>query len=264
MFQVAIGATMFASLMLVGYYFTFWSGITVTQVLIFYAVTIISSVLGVWLFWQKEGYIFITMAIWFFLSAVVMIFMNANNPSYSWMIICNLFLIVLVVVLSLNRYFTINLEKKGIHEPSWMYNLFPLFAFISILIKKKVRISRGVDKELDEILEEEMKERVKEKEPLVIDMGKIKKKGKESIKIIQTYQKILSRIVKGEVNIVSLVGINNLVLDIIKDDKKLHKEAIQVLKVVDSLLWDDNYVLKQGETILTSATNIYEELVKRR
>ncbi|MCG3259094.1 MAG: hypothetical protein H7644_05075, partial [Candidatus Heimdallarchaeota archaeon] len=264
MFQIAIGATMFATLMLVGYYFTFWSGITVTQVLIFYAVTIISSVLGVWLFWQKEGYVFITMAIWFFLSAVVMIFMNANNPSYSWMIICNLFLIILVVVLSLNRYFSKNLEKKGIHEPSWMYNLFPLFAFISVLIKKKVRISRGVDKELDEILEEEMKDRVKEKEPLVIDMGKVKKKGKESIKIIQTYQKILSRIVKGEVNIVSLVGLNNLVLDIIKEDKKLHKEAIQVFKVVDSLLWDDNYVLKQGETILTSAANIYEELVKQR
>ncbi|MHA1217769.1 MAG: hypothetical protein ACTSO5_03690, partial [Candidatus Heimdallarchaeaceae archaeon] len=126
------------------------------------------------------------------------------------------------------------------------------------------RISRGVDKELDEILEEEMKDRVKEKEPLVIDMGKVKKKGKESIKIIQTYQKILSRIVKGEVNIVSLVGLNNLVLDIIKEDKKLHKEAIQVFKVVDSLLWDDNYVLKQGETILTSAANIYEELVKQR
>ena len=264
MFQIAIGATMFATLMLVGYYFTFWSGITVTQVLIFYAVTIISSVLGVWLFWQKEGYVFITMAIWFFLSAVVMIFMNANNPSYSWMIICNLFLIILVVVLSLNRYFSKNLEKKGIHEPSWMYNLFPLFAFISVLIKKKVRISRGVDKELDEILEEEMKDRVKEKEPLVIDMSKVKKKGKESIKIIQTYQKILSRIVKGEVNIVSLVGLNNLVLDIIKEDKKLHKEAIQVFKVVDSLLWDDNYVLKQGETILTSAANIYEELVKQR
>ncbi len=264
MFQVAIGATMFASIMLVGYYFTFWSGITVTQVLIFYAVTIASSVLGVWVYWQKEGYVFIAMAIWFFLSSVVMIFMNANNPSYSWMIICNLFLIVLVVVLSLNRYFMKYLEQKGIHEPSWMYNLFPLFAFISVLMKKKMRISRGVDKELDEILEDEMKERVKEKEPLVIDMSKIKKKGKESVKIIQTYQKMLSRIVKGEVNIVSLVGLNNLVLDIIKDDKKLHKEATQVFKVVDSLLWDDNFILKQGDITLNSAIKIYEELVKRR
>lgn len=264
MFQVAIGATMFASIMLVGYYFTFWSGITVTQVLIFYAVTIASSVLGVWVYWQKEGYVFIAMAIWFFLSSVVMIFMNANNPSYSWMIICNLFLIVLVVVLSLNRYFMKYLEQKGIHEPSWMYNLFPLFAFISVLMKKKMRISRGVDKELDEILEDEMKERVKEKEPLVIDMSKIKKKGKESVKIIQTYQKMLSRIVKGEVNIVSLVGLNNLVLDIIKDDKKLHKKATQVFKVVDSLLWDDNFILKQGDITLNSAIKIYEELVKRR
>ena len=127
-----------------------------------------------------------------------------------------------------------------------------------------MRISRGVDKELDEILEDEMKERVKEKEPLVIDMSKIKKKGKESVKIIQTYQKMLSRIVKGEVNIVSLVGLNNLVLDIIKDDKKLHKKATQVFKVVDSLLWDDNFILKQGDITLNSAIKIYEELVKRR
>jgi hypothetical protein len=264
LFQVAIGATMFASIMLVGFNFTFWSDISINQILILYAVTIVSSVLGVWLFWQKEGYIFIAMAIWFFLSDVVMIFMNANNPSFSWMIICNLFLIVLVVVLSLNRYFVKYLEQKGILEPSWMYSLLPLFAFISVLLKKKVRISRGVDKELDEILEEEMKDRVKEKDPLVIDMSKIKKKGKEAVKIIQTYQKMLSRIVKGEVNIVSLVGLNDLILDIIKEDKKLHKEAIKVFKVVDSLLWDDKYVLKQGDKTLASATNVYEELVKLR
>jgi len=104
----------------------------------------------------------------------------------------------------------------------------------------------------------------KEKDPLVIDMGKIKKKGKEATKIIQTYQKMLSRIVKGEVNIVSLIGLNDLIKDIVKEDKKIHKEAIQVFKVVDSLLWDDNYVLKQGDKILASAINVYEELVKQR
>ena len=264
LFQIAIGAAMFASIMLIGFYFTFWSSITVNQVLIFYAVTIVSSVLGVWIYWQKESYIFITMAIWFFLSDVVMIFINANNPSYSWMIICNLFLIVFVVVLMLNRYFSKYLEQKGILEPSWMYNLFPLFAFISVFLKKKVRIARGADKELEELLDEEMKEKAKEKEPLIIDMDKVKKKGKEAVKIIQTYQKMLSRIVKGEVNIVSLVGLNDLVLDIVKDDKQVYKEAIQVFKVVDSLLWDDKYSLKQGDKILASATNVYEELVKRR
>jgi len=262
--QVAIGAALLATFMLSIYYFTFWSSISIIQVIIFYAITILSSLIGVWLFWQKEGYIFIAMTIWIFLSDVVMIFINANDSSYSWMIICHLFLILFVVILSINRYFEKYLAQKGVYEPSWIFSLVPLFSYIAVLWKKRVRVTRGVEQELEEILDEEMKDKVKEKEPLIIDIEKIKGKGKEAIKIIQNYQKIISRIVKGEMNILSLANINSQVLDIIKENSKLHKEAILFFEEVDSILWDDYYNLKDGSKILQIAEKVYDELIKKR
>jgi hypothetical protein len=262
--QAALGATMFSTMMLAMFYFTFWSRITIVQIIIFYFVTIISSLIGVWLYWQKESYIFIAMAIWFLLSVAVMVFLNADNTSYSWMIICHLFLIILSIGMSLNRYFAKLMVEKGILEPSWYFNLFPLFAYIAVLRKRKIRLAKGVEQELDEILEEDLKDRVKIKEPLIIDIKKIKKKGKEALKILESYQKILSLIVTGEINIAVLADINDVILDMIEDDKQLIKETKKVFSVVDSLLWDDLYSLKEGEKILKSIESVYEELMKRR
>jgi len=262
--QVTMGAAMFATLMISMFYFTFWSRITIVQIIIFYLITIIASLIGVWLYWQKESYIFIAIPIWFLLSVAVMVFLNADDPSYSWMIICHLFLILLSIGLSLNRYFEKLMIEKGIFEPSWYFNLFPIFAYIAVLKKRKVRLARGAERELDEILEEELRDRVKIKEPLVIDIKKIKKKGKEALKILETYQKILSLIVTGEINISVLADINDIILDMVKDDKKLVKEVEKVFIVIDSLLWDDKYVLKEGQKILKSIEDIYNELMKRR
>ena len=262
--QAALGAALFSTLMLTMFYFTFWSRITIVQIIIFYLVTIIASLIGVWLYWQKESYIFIAMAIWFLLSVAVMIFLNADDTSYSWMIICHLFLILVSIGLSLNRYFEKLMVEKGILEPSWYFNLFPVFAYIAVLRKKKIRLAKGVEKELDEILEEDLKDKVKVKEPLVINIKKIKKKGKEALKILESYQKILSLIVTGEINIAVLADINDVILDMIKDDNQLIKETKKVFSVVDSLLWDDGYTLKEGEKILKTIESVYEELLKRR
>ncbi len=262
--QAAIGATMFSTLMLAMFYFTFWSRITIVQIIIFYGVTIIASLIGVWLYWQKESYIFVAMAIWFLLSVAVMVFLNADNTSYSWMIICHLFLILISIGLSLNRYFEKLMTEKGIFEPSWQFNLFPIFAYIAAIKKRKLRLAKGVERELDEILEEDLKDKVKVKEPLIIDIKKIKMKGKEALKILETYQKILSLIVTGEINISVLVDINEIVLDMVKDEKQVHKEAKQAFSIVDSLLWDDNYTLKDGQNTLKSIENVYEVLMKRR
>ena len=264
MVQAAIGATLLATMMISIYYFTFWSSISIVYIIMFYGIIIASSVLGVWIFWQKENYIFIALAIWLFLSDVVMIFLNSNDPSYSWMIICHLFLILVVVVLSLNKYFERYLAEKGVFEPSWMFNLLPLFSYIAVFWKKKVRVTKGVERELDEILDEEMKDKVKEKLPLIIDINKIKKKGKEAEKIIQNYQKVVSRIVKGELNILSLVSINLQILDTIKENKQLHEEASKFIETVDSLLWDDEYKLKEGKEILSASSKVYDEIVKTR
>ena len=262
--QAALGATMFSTITLAVFYFTFWSRITIVQVIIFYGVTIIASLIGVWLYWQKESYIFIAMAIWFLLSVAVMVFLNADDTSYSWMIICHLFLIVLSIGLSLNRYFEKLMEQKGILEPSWYFNLFPIFAYISALKKRRIRLAKGVEKELEEILEEDLKDKVKVKEPLVIDVKKIEKKGKEALKILETYQKILSLIVTGEVNISILADINDTILDMIKEDKQILEKAKQVFRVSDSLLWDDSYTLENGKEILKTIDSIYDELMKRR
>ena len=262
--QAAFGATMFSTIMLATFYFTFWSRITIIQVIIFYTVTIISSLIGVWLYWQKESYIFIAMAIWFLLSVAVMVFLNANDPSFSWMIICHLFLILMSIGLSLNRYFEKLMVEKGILEPSWYFNLFPLFAYIAAIKRRRIRPAKGVEKELEEILEEDLKDKVKIKEPLVIDIKKIKNKGTEALKILEVYQKILSLVVKGEINIGILVDINEVVLDMIKENKQIQKETEQVFSVIDSLLWDDDYKLKDGKKILKSIENIYDELMKRR
>jgi hypothetical protein len=262
MVQAAIGAALLATIMISIYYFTFWSSISIVYIIMFYGVIIASTVLGVWIFWQKENYIFIALAIWFFLFDVVMIFLNSNNPSYSWMIICHLFLILIVIVLSLNKYFERYLAEKGVYEPSWMFNLFPLFAYIAVFWKKKVRVSRGVERELEEILDEEMKDKVKEKQPLFIDIKKIKKKGKEAEKIIKNYQKVVARIVKGELNILLLVNINMQILDILKENKELQKEASKFFQTVDSLLWDDEYILKDGKNILEISERLYDEIVK--
>jgi hypothetical protein len=162
----------------------------------------------------------------------------------------------------LNKYFERYLAEKGVYEPSWMFNLFPLFAYIAVFWKKKVRVSRGVERELEEILDEEMKDKVKEKQPLFIDIKKIKKKGKEAEKIIKNYQKVVARIVKGELNILLLVNINMQILDILKENKELQKEASKFFQTVDSLLWDDEYILKDGKNILEISERLYDEIVK--
>ncbi|MBY9001594.1 MAG: hypothetical protein KGD64_11795 [Candidatus Heimdallarchaeota archaeon] len=264
MFQVVLGVIFLATLELSLFYFTFWSSITVVQVLMFYGITIISSVIGCWLFWQKENYNFIAMAIWFFLIDVVMIFMNANDASYSWMIICHLFLILLIAVLSINRYFEQYLEKKGMFEPSWIFNPLPIFSFITVFLKKKARGTKGVDKELDEILDEEMKDKVKEKEPLFIDIDKVRIKGKEAVKIIEYYEKLSSRVVKGELNILSLTALDNQIKEIVQSDKTLRKEAGIFFSTVDSLLWHDDYKLEDGEKVLKIGEKLYHEIIKTR
>ena len=261
--QVALGSTLLSTILLACFYFTFWPSITIIQVIIFYTITMISSVFGVWLFWHKENYIFIAMAIWFFLVDVVMIFLNANDPSYSWMIICHLFLILVVVILSLNRYLESYLAKKGVYEPSWIFNFLPLFSYIAIFWKKKIRVSRGVERELEEILDEDMKEKVREKLPLVIDKEKIIEKGKEALKIVQYYQRIVSRVVSGEINILLITKINAQILEIIQEDKQLIKDAKKLFSTVDSLLWEDKYKLKNGDKILQIAEKVYNEIVKR-
>ncbi|MHA2357400.1 MAG: hypothetical protein ACXABK_01350 [Candidatus Heimdallarchaeaceae archaeon] len=261
--QVASGATMLATIMFSVFYFTFWTNISIINIIIFYVVMIASSVLGVWLFWQKENYIFIALTIWLFLTDVIMIFLNSNNPSYSWMIICHLFLILFVIVFSLNKYFEKYLAEKGIYEPSWFFNLLPLFSYIAVFTRKKARVTRGVEKDLEEILDEEMKDKVKEKLPLVLDMKKIKDKGKEAEKIIKNYQKVISKIVKGEMNILSIIHVNSQILDLIKENKKLHKDAKKFLSTVDSLLWDDGYALKDGDKILQISNEVYDEVLKK-
>ena len=154
------------------------------------------------------------------------------------------------------------MAEKGVYEPGWMFNLFPLFSYIAVFWKKKVRITKGVERDLEEILDEEMKDKVREKQPLFIDIKKIKKKGKEAEKIIQNYQKVVARIVKGELNILLLVNINMQILDILKENKKLHKEASKFFQTVDGLLWDDEYNLEDGKNILIISESIYDEIVK--
>ncbi len=264
MFQVVLGAIFLATLEISLFYFTFWSAITVVQVLMFYGITIASSVLGCWLYWQKESYNFIAMAIWFFLIDVIMIFLNADDSSYSWMIICHLFLILLIAILSMNRHFEQYLEKKGVYEPSWIFNPLPIFSFIAVFLKKKVRGVKGVEKDLDEILDEEMKDRVKEKEPLFIDIGKVRIKGKEAVKIIEYYERLTSRIVKGELNILSLTALDDQIKEIVKSDKNLMKEADLFFSTVDSLLWHDDYKLKDGEKVLKIGEKLYNEIIKTR
>ena len=264
MFQVVLGATLLATLELSLFYFTFWSEITTLQILIFYGIIIASSTIGCWLYWQKESYNFIAMAIWFFLLDVIMIFLNADDNSYSWMIICHLFLILLIAVLAMNRHFEQYLENKGVFEPSWIFNPLPIFSFITVFLKKKARGAKGVEKDLDEILEEEMKDKVKEKEPLFIDIGKVRIKGKEAVKIIEYYERLTSRMVKGELNILSLTALDDQIKEIVKSDKSLRQEADLFLATVDSLLWNDNYKLKDGEKVLKIGEKLYTEIIKTR
>lgn len=264
MIQIATGTTILATFELILFYFMFWNNITVIQVIIFYALTVASSVLGTWLFWQKENYIFIALAIWFFLSDVVMIFLNANDPSYSWMIICHLFLILFIIGISLNRYFEGYLAKKGMYEPSWIFNPFPFFAFVTLFKKKKVRITKGVDKELEEIRDEEMVSRVREREPLTIDADKIKKKGKGADKIIQYYQKVLSRMVTGEFSILSITTLNFQILEFLHERKELVPQIKDLFIVIDKLLWEDNYKLQNGSKYVKIAEQMYEIVIKMR
>ena len=264
MSQVILGTIFLATLELSLFYFTFWSSITVVQVLMFYGITIVSSVIGCLLFWQKESYNFIAMAIWFFLIDVVMIFLNANDVSYSWMIICHLFLILLIAILAINRYFEQYLEKKGMFEPSWIFNPLPIFSYITVFMKKKVRVVKGVDKELEELLEDDMKDKVKEKEPLFIDINKVRVKGKEAVKIIEYFERLTSRMVKGELNILSLTALDDQIREIVKSNKALQKEAEEFFSVVDSLLWNDDYKLEDGKKVLKIGENLYNEIIKSR
>ncbi|MHA1302739.1 MAG: hypothetical protein ACTSPI_03445 [Candidatus Heimdallarchaeaceae archaeon] len=264
MIQVAIGSVVLATFEHSIFYFMFWSNISILLTIIFYAITILSSTLAIWLFWQKESYNFIAIEIWLFLSLVVMVFLNANNPGFSWMIICHLFLIFLTLGLFLNLYLREYLEKKGIFEPSWMFNPLPLITLIEVLKKKKAKVSRGAERELEEIRAEELVEKAKEREPLVISLKKIRNKGKEAEKIIQVYQKIINRIARKEVSLLTFTAINHEILKILEEKPELKTKAEQIFDTIDRLLWDETYKLKDGKETLSIAEEVYNEVLKAR
>ncbi|MCK5410158.1 MAG: hypothetical protein KAJ30_07820, partial [Candidatus Heimdallarchaeota archaeon] len=106
--------------------------------------------------------------------------------------------------------------------------------------------------------------KVKEKEPLFIDIGKVRIKGKEAVKIIEYYEKLTSRIVKGELNILSLTALDDQIKEIVKSDKHLTLEADLFFSTVDSLLWNDDYKLKDGEKVLKIGEKLYNEIIKTR
>ncbi|MCK4844252.1 MAG: hypothetical protein KAS95_01115, partial [Candidatus Heimdallarchaeota archaeon] len=149
-------------------------------------------------------------------------------------------------------------------EPSWIFNPFPFFAFVTLFKKKKVRITKGVDKELEEIRDEEMVTRVREREPLTIDANKIKKKGKGADKIIQYYQKVLSRMVTGEFSILSITTLNFQILEFLQERKELVPQIKELFIVIDKLLWEDNYKLQNGSKYVKIAEQMYETIIKMR
>jgi len=266
LFQIMAGAAFMAIIESLVFSFSFWSNASMVSFAIFFGITLLTATIATWILWQRENYIYITLAIWFFISDVVLIFLNANNSSYSWMIICHLFLIILVPLIYLNTKFGSYLEQKEITEPSWMFNPLPIFAYIAFWKKKKKRRGKKVEKELEEMKEEEMRERIKEREPLVINIEKIKKKGKHAEKVIQTYQKITKHMFKGELNISIFTEINKQILEITKDNNKLSKNARQFIEAINHLLWDETFRFTddEGANILKIGEQIYEEVLKRR
>ncbi|MHA1115441.1 MAG: hypothetical protein ACTSPJ_04645 [Candidatus Heimdallarchaeaceae archaeon] len=262
--EVVFGSITLITFEIVLFSFMFWTDLTLIQIIMTYSVTVAASILSVWLYWQRENYIFIFLEIWLFLSIVVMVFSNANNPKFSWMIICHLFLILTILGLYFNQFFKSYLEEKGIYEPSWMFNSFPIFAIIEVLKKAKVRTTKGVQKELEEIRTEELTEKIKERSPLIIPLEKITKKGKDAKKIINTYQKIIDRITKKDVNIITLSVINEEILALIQDEAELRKKVENLFQIIDHLLWDESYILKDGSKYVEITEQLYSAVLKAR
>lgn len=257
------GSLILATLELAVFYVTFWTNINAGTVLIFYAFTIVSSIVGTFLVWQNERYIFIALAIWLFLSDVVMIFLNANNPAYSWMIICHLFLILLILLLHFNLFMDNFLRRKGIYEPSWIFSPLPIFAYINFWTKPKVKRAIIEEKEWEELQEEAQIQRVKERPPLKINIEKIRQKGKDAEKLVQIYFKIISRIVKGEITLLTLSTVNDYIIKTVKDDKVLQQKAELFIETIDRLLWDDGYSLSDGKDLVETGEEIYKLVLKR-
>ncbi|MHA1827743.1 MAG: hypothetical protein ACTSX6_03740, partial [Candidatus Heimdallarchaeaceae archaeon] len=82
--------------------------------------------------------------------------------------------------------------------------------------------------------------------------------------IIKNYQKIVHRIIKGELNIKTLTSVNDQILQIINENKKLYNNTKLLFQAVDSLLWNDEYKLKEGKKLLKISNEVYSEIVKSR
>ena len=242
---------------------TFWSNIQAGHIVVFYAISVLSSVIGTLLVWQNERYIFIALPIWMFLSDVIMIFLNANNPAYSWMIICHLFLILMLVILALNLSMDKYLQKKGIMDPSWIFSPMPIFAYIGFWAKRKVKVAAVPEKEWEELQEEAYAEKVKERPLLKLNIEKIRNKGPNAEKIVQLYFKIVKRIVKGELNIIAISYANDAILKEIKEKEDLYRSAQTFISTVDHLLWDENYSLSNGDEIVKIGEEVYKVILKR-
>ncbi len=264
LFENVVGSIVVASIEYAVFYFMFWNNITVINSIIFFLVSAISAVVTTWLYWQKENYIFIFIEIWLFISIVVMVFINANNASFSWTIIFHLFLILIILGLSFNLSLRTYLEKKGLLEPSWLFNPIPIITYIELLKKRKVKGIKGAKKELEEIRKEELTTKIKERPPLVISIKKIREKGKEAEKIIQTYEKITRRIANKKMDLLTLTAVNQEILKLLKDNKGLQSQAVKLFSTVDELLWNEKYRLKNGDEILSIAEAIYAEVLKTR
>ncbi len=262
MMQTVLGAAFLAFIQFVFFSFTFWSNITVFQTILFFAITIIASAIGTWLFWQKELYVFVVIQIWLFLSLVVMVFLNAEQPGYSWMIICHLFLILLILGLMLNRSFEKHLEKKGLLEPSWLFDVFPLFAYIGVIRKQKSKVDKDVKKDLQEIADDEGLEVKTKREDIKVNLKKVYAKGNEAKEILKVFRKIVTRVSKAEVNLLTITTMKNEVKDLLKPDKELTKDADIFFSTVDQLLWDDSYQLREGNVIAHLGEKIYSFLSK--
>lgn len=260
--ETGFGAIVVGFIELSVFSFMFWSNISIVQAIIFILITLISSQIGIWLFWQKESYNYIAIELWLFLSVVVMVFLNANNKGYSWMIICHLFLILIVLGVFLNRHFEEYLNERGIFEPSWVFNPLPLIPLVEVLKKSRTRAPKGVRRELEEIQEEDMKDKLKEKESVMLNMQKITRKGKEVEKIIQVYQKIVDRTIKTKINILSIATLKETIIQNIKEEEII-QDAEGFLETVDQLLWNDNFKLKDGKDVLEQGNRVYNYILKR-
>lgn len=184
-----------------------------------------------------------TYAICIFFSSLLLIFQTGQESAFAYIVILQLFFIPIPFVMMISIPFQNYLEKNGMRNLEWLFDIFPFFPFVTLYLKnknKRIIKNQYVDRlkqniEFDSLSDQ----KIQFSKEFLYDVNS------NSHKIIRHYfELIFSYTASFDENhfviFPTVSQMNNWWLK--NQNQKLSSEQFQFLSFSDKLLWDPEYI----------------------